>query len=632
MKILKFIFFICVLLLTVTSWAVKPNIVYILADDMGIGDVTVYNPSKNVSNTINMDALAAGGMRFTNAHTPSAICSPTRYGLMTGDHPYHIGKEAQYQKAYDDVYLKDPNKRTIANVLRDAGYRTGYSGKWHLGYTVYKANGEVQTGSSELESVQPDWSKGIANHPFDRGFDFAFGHVASADIPPYKYFQDDKWVNLQSTFITRDLALSTGVIDKPADGGVSSLRNGWMDTDWDFNQIQRKLKDKAIEFIRSTPDTTPFFLYLPLSAPHAPLAPNPDYQKKTPYNFTDYVKEVDEIVGNIVNELKARNIYKNTLIIVTSDNGANANEANKSTHRATGILEGVTLRGSKTTTHEGGHRVAFIAHWGDDTPEGSVIKPGAVTNDLINLQDFFRTAAAIVEEPITASEGVDSWNILPILLGDGTLLRLREANFSISRFGHWIITKQYPDGSEWKLIFSSGTGGWSSTTDPKGTKEDPKKLFANLNFANLQLFNLTTDLGESTNVLSNGVSATETQKVKELHALMNDYLASGTSNTKDPNTAKVPTSIVKDRGSKRVSQVFAYLKNNSTVLLNVSRSSYQNFLVEITNVKGAVVFSKKITRNRDILPIQLPKFNGELVIFTVKSHGKPIYQNRFIIM
>ena len=225
-------------------------------------------------------------------------------------------------------------------------------------------------------------------------------------------------------------------------------------------------------------------------------------------------------------ELKAQGVYGNTLIIVTSDNGANSNNSNFADHQGTGRLNGVDVRGRKTDLYEGGHRVPFIAHWGDDTPQGSVVPAGVVTNELISLQDFYRTMAVLLDVPLKENEGVDSWNILPVLFGNGELQRIREAQFSISIRGAYAIAKQYPDGSEWKLMFCSGSCG---QTKPAGDPESPEQDFEALNQANLQLYNLTQDIGETNNVLVDGVSDAEQQILEELHGLLREYLTSETS-------------------------------------------------------------------------------------------------------
>lgn len=598
-----------------------------MADDLGIGDVTTYNPDKSTSQTVHMDALAKAGMKFTNAHTPSAICSPTRYGIMTGDHPVRAGREAEFQTKYNDVYIKKET-RTIGNILKSAGYVTGYVGKWHLGYTVKNADGSIPNGSATDKNITPDWSKGITNHPGDRGFDYAFGHTSSADIPPYKYFDNNNWIDTQSVWITKTEVLADGRADTPADGSnIGTMRSGWADRDWDFNQIQRRLEEKAVEFLKERAgEPEPFFLFLAPSAPHTPHTPHPDIQGKTPHNYTDAVNEVDSMLGAIVAELKTQGILKNTFIVITSDNGANndsrrINISGKPDHFGTGVLWGVNIKGMKQDAYEGGHRVPFIARWGDGTPEGSTIKPGTENNELINLQDLFRTTATMAGATFADSEGVDSWNMLPAFFGNGQVLPVREAQFSISRKGHWALTKQYPDGSEWKLIFSSGSGG---KTGPSGTPVDPTKNFASIDINNLQLFNMKTDWVEKTNVLSDGISSIERSITEELYALMNEYLTSGKSNAKDPNTAKV--SVFRDRiqnNQLALNKVWVD-KNSSTININLKSNSSESITISLMDIKGNTLSSKNYTKVKGLLKFKVPEKAKGIMILKVKSQHQSL--------
>jgi arylsulfatase A-like enzyme len=499
----------------------RPNIVIVMADDMGYGDVSSYNSYLSAVATPNIDALATAGMRFTDAHTPSAVCSPTRYGLLTGDHNFRIGRPSGVQFNYGDVWVA-PTKRTVAQVLREAGYTTGFVGKWHLGYNVYDARGNRITGDPKDQSIVPDWSRGISDDPNERGFDYSFGHVASADISPYKYFENGAWVTSEAVWTPRGGGSQIDQYD-------GSVRPGWNDPDGNFNTIQRTLQTKALQFINDNAGgEKPFFLYVPLSAPHTPDAPHPDFLGDTTHRYTDYVKEVDSIVGNVVQALADKGQLDNTLIIYTSDNGANAGRANHSDHRGTGVFpDGTYLRGQKADVWEGGHRVPFIARWGDGTPAGSRVQPGTVNDELINLLDITRTAATLAGAPLLPTEAVDSWNILPALLGDGTDQLIREAEFNTSHGGAYVIAQKDDEGNEWKLIFSSGSGGGFSS--PKGTKVNPNQEDVTDDIANLQLYNLAVDPGETTNLLSGTPSSETMDKLLELHGLMLGYIRTGRS-------------------------------------------------------------------------------------------------------
>ena len=499
----------------------RPNIVLIMADDLGYGDVSSYNSHLSAVATPNIDALAAAGMRFTNAHTPSAVCSPTRYGLLTGDHNFRIGRPSGVQFDYGDVWVA-PTTRTVAQVLRESGYMTGFVGKWHLGYNVYDSDGRRMTGDPGNRNLVPDWSRGISDGPSERGFDYSFGHVSSADISPYKYFENGGWVTDRAVWTPRG---GGDQIDQYDD----SVRPGWSDPDGDFNAIQRRLQAQALRFINENAGgERPIFLYLALSVPHTPDSPHPDFQGATPHLYTDYVKEVDSIVGQVVLALADAGALDHTLLIFTSDNGANRSRSNHGDHHGTGVFpDGTPLRGQKADTWEGGHRVPFVARWGDGTVAGSTIQPGTVNSELINLLDFTRTAAAIAGAPLLTTEAVDSWNILPALLGDGTDQRIREAQFSVSYGGRYAIAKKDDNGDEWKLIFSSGSGAGFS--NPMGIGVDPSRADLSGDLDNLQLYNLATDPGETNNLLSGAMSPDAMATLAELHAILRGYLLSDRS-------------------------------------------------------------------------------------------------------
>ncbi len=586
-------------------FSAKPNIVIILTDDMGIGDVSAYNKVKSGVTTTHMDNLAAGGMMFTNAHTSSAICSPTRYGLMMGEHPMRVNK-LSYQRDYDDVWIKDTSKRTIAGVLKDGGYNTLYVGKWHLGFNIYKEDGTKARGISwnYNENLKIDWSKGVDNGPSQRGFDRSFGHLSSADIAPFKYVENGKFLT-DSTYWLKsagggknsaiDTAIARGIADKPWDGTTLVIINpGYTDPNWDFNLIQTTLRDSAVSYIQSAPTDKPFFLYLPLSGPHTPIAPHPIFQKKTAHNYTDFVAEIDSIVGAVVTALKAKGVFENTLIVVTSDNGAPPawTTTKISGHQGTGILKGVNLRGGKSNIWEGGHRVPFIVHW------SNVIKPGTVTDEIVNLQDLYRTVAAIAGVSLDSSEGVDSWNILPALLGNGTDLKLREAQFSVAINGReYCISYKDANGVEWKLVYMKA----------KNTKVAD---FSSIPTADFRLFNLTDDIGEGTNLLGNGVSATEKATMELLHRLMVEYRTSGRSNARDPNTAVVSIEgkrLNPKQGRFQMTKTLAIM-GGSKLKIPLYGAVLPRLSVEVVDLKGRVLHRGDYRHVADPFFINLPPF------------------------
>ena len=581
------------------AYAALTNIVVILADDMGFGDVSAYNPDLSAVETKNMDKLAEGGIRFNNAHTSSAICSPTRYGLLMGEHPVRVNKLA-FQKEYNDVWLKDSNKRTIADVLKDGGYDTYYVGKWHLGFNIYTTAGAIAEGVAATfnANLHIDWARGLDMGPSQRGFENAFGHLSSADIPPYLYFENGKFLSNTAYWLqgSQD-AINKNIVDVPSDGtGLNILRGGFTEENWHFNKIQATLRDKAVSYIENADNENPFFLYLPLSGPHTPTTPNALFQKKTPHNYTDYIAEIDAVVGDVVSALKSKGVFDNTLIIVTSDNGATG-WANFSDHRGTGVLDGTKLNGKKCDIWEGGHRVPFIAHW------GNVIKPGTVTDELISLQDIYRTAATIAGVNLAKNEGVDSWDILPALKGDGTDLKIREAQFSASKYGeNFCITRKESTGEEWKLIYLDSIA--------------PHKEFSKISKNKLRLFDLSKDVGEKNNLLSDGISSVELATIKSLHNLFYKYLVDGYSypiNT----TAMIPDAHkgnIVGKQSLFTTRKVCLSSSQGKVRIQIDGASVPVLFVKITDLRGRVIHSDQYNNVSESFFVQLPKIAQGVVV------------------
>ena len=590
-RIKFFTVFIYVWFFAGNTFAKLANIVVILADDMGFGDVSAYNPDLSAVETKNMDKLAEGGIRFTNAHTSSAICSPTRYGLLTGEHPVRVNKLA-FQKEYNDVWLEDSSKRTIADVLKDGGYQTFYVGKWHLGFNIYTTGGAIAEGVAATfnANLHIDWARGLDKGPSQRGFEQAFGHLSSADIPPYLYFENGKFISNTAYWLqgSQD-AINKNIVDVPSDGtGLNILRSGFTEQDWHFNKIQATLRDKAVSYIENAVNDKPFFLYLPLSGPHTPTTPNALFQEKTPHNYTNYIAEIDGIVGDIVSALKSKGAFDNTLIIVTSDNGATS-WANYSDHRGTGVLDGTKLHGMKCDIWEGGHRVPFIAHWGD------VIKSGTVTNELISLQDVYRTVATIAGVKLAKDEGVDSWDILPSLQGDGTDLKIREAQFSASKYGeNFCITRKDSTGAEWKLIYLDSIA--------------PHQEFSQVNKNRLRLYNLSKDVGETKNLLSGGISSEELATIKSLHNLFHKYLIDGYSYP--VNTTAVTPDVHKKTLTIKQNTFTAHkvfiASLNGKVRIPINGVHVPLLHVEVTDLRGRVLHSGQYNSVSGSFFVQLP--------------------------
>ncbi|MDR1924506.1 MAG: arylsulfatase [Planctomycetaceae bacterium] len=404
--------FVSVMILFAFSFAVilgaaeeRPNILLIHVDDVGWGDYTVYNPQSKIK-TPEIDRLAATGIRFNAAHTPAALCAPTRYALLSGNYPWRGRYPAGTWGFHSETqFLK--GQKTFGHFLKEAGYHTSIFGKLNVGF-VYERM---------LGPNKPDFTSKLAEGPIQWGFDYSFVIARGHQSPPYVFYENNILVGDASQVKT----LTEG--RKPNGGVIPSTGPGL--PEWNSVEVGRQLTEKAVAFIdnhiaqnKAEGKDRPFLIHFNSDGAHGPYTPPKElFGRKlagetgmTPH--TDMVLETDVLVGNFVKVLKDRGIYKNTLIIVTSDNGGIPNEREQHGHDAVG-----GLRGQKSQIWEGGHRVPFIAHWGDDTEGGSKIKPGTISNQVIATLDLAATFAEIAGVEPGENQALDSLSILPILLG-----------------------------------------------------------------------------------------------------------------------------------------------------------------------------------------------------------------------
>ncbi|GIW82188.1 MAG: arylsulfatase [Gemmatales bacterium] len=428
-----------------------PNIIFLMADDLGSGDLGCYNKDSKIP-TPNMDRLAAQGMRFTDAHTPSAVCTPTRYGVLTGRYAWRTRLKKGVLHGYDPLLI-EPDRMTVASLLKKHGYSTGCVGKWHLGLGKEKPT---------------DYTKSLRPGPNAVGFDYFFGIPASLDMPPYVFVENEKVVAQP----TEEIAGS----QMRRRGGGGFWRGGAIAPGFRHVDVLPKITEKAVAFIDRQTKEKPFFLYFPLSAPHTPWMPTEPFlgrSKAGPYG--DFTVQVDATVGAVMEALDKKGFTENTLFIVTSDNGAHWLPSDKEKYKH---LANWHYRGQKADIWEGGHRVAFIARW------PGKIKPGTVNDATICLVDFLATCAEIVGEKLPENAGEDSFSILPHLLGKKPETE-RPPVVHHSGSGLFAIRK-----GDWKLIEGLGSGGFSSPKSVKPKPGDPAG----------QLYNLKEDLAESKNL------------------------------------------------------------------------------------------------------------------------------------
>lgn len=493
----------------------RPNFVFILCDDLGYGDVRCLNPNGKIA-TPHMDRLAREGMIFTDAHSSSAVCSPTRYALMTGRYNWRSKLQSGVLGGLSPRLI-EPGRLTVAEMLRKAGYHTACIGKWHLGMNwVIKEGKDV----SELAIETPaqvgnvDYSKPITNGPNSVGFDSYFGISASLDMVPYTYIENDRVTVLPTG--ERDFLLMLG-----REG--AKTRFGPAAPGFDAANVLPDLTRKAVEYIRSRSADAkagqPFFLYLPFASPHTPILPTAEWQGKTGLNpYADFVVQQDEAIGEVLRALDDGGLSQNTVVVFTSDNGCSP-QAKFDELLAKGHNPSHHFRGHKADIFEGGHRVPFLVRW------PARIKAGTTSRQIVCLSDFMATAADIVGISLPPDAAEDSFNFLPALLGEKPPTS-RSAIVHHSINGSFAIRE-----GRWKLALCPDSGGWSA---PRPGTKPVEGLPA------VQLFDLETDVGESTNL-----EAKHPEVVARLSQLLEKHVADGRStpglaqkNTVTPNIWK----------------------------------------------------------------------------------------------
>ncbi len=469
----------------------NPNIIYILADDLGYGDVKTFNPNGKIP-TPNMDEMALNGIKFTDAHTSSAVCTPTRYGILTGRYNWRSSLKSAVLGGYSKSLIK-PDRTTIAGMLKKQGYATGYVGKWHLGWDWAFEN-DQEEGIDKLNAYHPiDFNAPIKNGPSTHGFDYSFGFCGSLDMAPYVYVEND----MPTMVPTR----TTVSVD---DKGL--WRKGLTSDDFVHATVLQDLTDKAIQFISQKANgESPFFLYFPLSAPHTPILPTTEFLGKSNTNmYGDFVMEVDDVLRQIRETLKTLGISDNTLLVFTSDNGcsprADFDELARVNHDPS-----FEFRGAKADIYEGGHRVPFIVEW----PNKGL--KNATSDKTICTTDFFATCAELTGYHLQDNEAEDSYSMLPLITGNNEN-EIREYIVHHSINGSFAIRQ-----GDWKLCACPGSGGWSDPT-PQDIKNEK------LDLPSMQLFNLKEDIGETTNLITQNP-----EKAAELKAALKKIILDGRS-------------------------------------------------------------------------------------------------------
>lgn len=479
-----------------------PNIVIILADDLGYGDPQIYNSESKIP-TPHIDQLAAEGIRFTDAHTPSSVCSPTRYGLLTGRYAWRTELKKSVLWQWDQPLIA-PDRLTLPKMLKARNYTTACIGKWHLGWRWPSnqdsgyMNDTIPIGNYGLAGRNDLWkyidfSKPLGGGPLAAGFDYYFGD----DVPnfaPYAFFENDHLLTIPNQQKPKDMF-----------GGQGPISEGW-----DLEKVMPEITKRAVSYIKTQAQSDqPFFLYFALTAPHTPIAPTAEFQGKSEAGlYGDFVYEVDWTVGQIVQALKQSGEFDNTILIFTSDNGSpqrdgtNMNGAIASVKKY-GHDPSRPWRGMKADIWEGGHRVPFIASW------PGKISTNQVSDQLICLTDIMGSLASILSIPLESGSLKDSYDISTALLQTDTEGPIRKDIIHHSHNGTFAIRK-----GEWKLILGNNTGGFSNNLDIEGIPVETEG----------QLYRLSDDPSEQHNLY-----LSQPEKVAELTTLLTHYQTSGRS-------------------------------------------------------------------------------------------------------
>ncbi|HKL20930.1 MAG TPA: arylsulfatase, partial [Tichowtungia sp.] len=500
-----------------------------LADDLGYGDVQCLNPERGKIKTPNLDEFASQGMVFTDAHSTSSVCTPTRYSLLTGR--YNWRSRLQQKIVYaNDPPLINRERLTVGELLQKQGYATGCVGKWHLGFNWGRdAGGEI------------DYSKPFTGGPTERGFDWFFGMNAPG-APPHGFLENDRLIGEPSTTVPPEMRL-WGSAGGPMVPGFT------------FESMLPTLTDKACEFIKkNASENTPFFLYYALSAPHTPLTPNKEWIGSSGLGqYADFVQELDFEVGRVIDAIDRAGIRENTLVIFTSDNGCTPmvgtlseldteSEFERETVpgqeelfgdkrftkrfttgrvlelNAKGHYPSANLRGYKSDTWDGGHRVPFMVRW------PGRVEAGTQCDRLVSLMDFMATCADLFDVPLPPDAAEDSVSLLPVFQNPDQ--SVRDSLVHHSFLGKFAIRE-----GKWKLMLSPGSGGWWPPRDEKARE---------MGLPPVQLYDMQADIGEQHNL-----QAEHPEVVERMTKLLEKFVADGRSTPGPEQANDVPVDIWK---------------------------------------------------------------------------------------
>jgi len=486
----------------------RPNIVFILADDLGYGDLSCYGATK--VRTPNIDKLAEQGVRFTDAHSPASVCTPTRYNLLTGRYAWRTWASSSCVWSNDPMLI-DPERFTLPDLLKSQGYRTACVGKWHLGFG--------EPGMPGWDDVLgPDYNRELRPGPCEVGFDYFWGipHVGQL---PHVIIENHRVLGLtpddpMRMLPDKRLGFEKNYIERPRLGLATALGvEGGKSARYEHEELAMMLTDRAVKWIKAQSADQPFFLYFAHRNIHGPIRPNKRFRGKSSIGaYGDFLLELDWSVGELLNALDAKGLTDNTLVMFASDNGAiqTYREVVKSATIKGHKING-PLRGQKTDVYEGGTRVPLLARW------PGAIRAGTESGSLVALTDLLATFADFFGVDLPADAGEDSFSFLGALLNKRPGQVVRRALVNDSFWNTYAIRK-----GDWKLILSQTSGGVASDKIPYDPDKPPG-----------QLYHLGRDISESVNEYDN-----HPEIVAALKKLLKTYQKSGRSAPADRTARK----------------------------------------------------------------------------------------------
>lgn len=464
-----------------------PNVVILYADDMGVADVSYGNAEAKIQ-TPNLDRLAAQGMTFTDGHSSSGICTPSRFALLTGQH--HWRRFHGIVGAFGGTVFEDDDF-TIPKMFQSKGYNTGAFGKWHLGWDFDAVRREGrEAGDPDPEAY--DWTKSLPDGPLNQGFDYYWGD-GTINFPPYCWIENDHFVTIPTLPVIKSEPLA----------GAGSFRPGPMAESWNPYDILPTITNKTVEWLGKQSADKPFFAYLAFNSPHYPIVPNEEFHGKSRAGYYgDFVIETDAQVGKVLDALNKTGVANNTIVIFTADNGAETAAFDRL--KEFDQWSSGEFRGVKRDIYEGGHRVPFIVRW------PAQVEAGAVSDEVVSQVDLAATFAKLVGHALSEGEAIDSYNLLPVLKGENYKKPLRTATVQNTNAGKYALRQ-----GDWVLV----------DAESGASKKEGKHYLEYFGLSDFGkdrdglLFNLKNDPRQSKDL-----SGEYPEKVEQMRALLKRYV------------------------------------------------------------------------------------------------------------